>query len=156
MLHIVEWNGTMLHSGMKWSCFICQGVLWSTDSPRDVLQAVNSHFFIFSSYERSECFILWSETEQCFIWKGVLWSTASPYEAQLTLHEAALRAMKRSLFRLHVFLPIWDTKLCSNNLIYLPKFANLDFLENTTPDATLKNVILRFWTFKILLYVIMR
>ena len=25
------------------------------------------------------------------------------YEAQLTLHEAALRAMKRSLFRLHVF-----------------------------------------------------
>ena len=37
-----------------------------------------------------------------------------------------------------------DIKLCSNNLIYLPKFANLDFLENTTPDATLKNVILRF------------
>ena len=25
------------------------------------------------------------------------------YEAQLTLHEAALRAMKQSLFRLHVF-----------------------------------------------------
>ena len=25
------------------------------------------------------------------------------YEAQLMLHEAALRAMKRSLFRLHVF-----------------------------------------------------
>ena len=31
----------------------------------------------------------------------------SAYEAQLTLHEAALRAMKRSLFRLHVFLP-WN------------------------------------------------
>ena len=30
MLHIVEWNGTMLHSGMKWSCFIWKGVLWST------------------------------------------------------------------------------------------------------------------------------
>ena len=43
------------------------------------------------------------------------------YEAQLTLHEAALppsprlrrtrRAMKRSLFRLHVFLPIRAKKM---------------------------------------------
>ena len=40
--------------------------------------------------------------------------------------------------------------LCSNQPTYLPKFANLNFLENTTPSATLKNVILRFWTFKIL------
>ena len=32
-------------------------------------------------------------------------SSTQKYEAQLTLHEAALRAMKRSLFRLHVFLP---------------------------------------------------
>ena len=28
---------------------------------------------------------------------------SAKYEAQLTLHEAELRAMKRSLFRLHVF-----------------------------------------------------
>ncbi len=42
------------------------------------------------------------------------------------------------------FLPYPGIKLCSNSLIYLPKFANLDFLEDTTPDATLKNVILRF------------
>ena len=32
-------------------------------------------------------------------------SSTQKYEVQLTLHEAALRAMKRSLFRLHVFLP---------------------------------------------------
>ena len=31
-------------------------------------------------------------------------SSTQKYEAQLTLHEAALRAMKQSLFRLHVFL----------------------------------------------------
>jgi len=38
-------------------------------------------------------------------------SSTQKYEAQLTLHEAALRAMKRSLFRLHVFLPkIWAKK----------------------------------------------
>ena len=42
------------------------------------------------------------------------------------------------------FAQIPGIKLCSNSLIYLPKFANLDFLEDTTPDATLKNVILRF------------
>ena len=41
-------------------------------------------------------------------------------------------------------MPGQGIKLCSNSLIYLPKFANLDFLEDTTPDATLKNVILRF------------
>ncbi len=34
--------------------------------------------------------------------------------------------------------------LCSNQPTYLPKFANLNFLEDTTPSATLKNVILRF------------
>ena len=42
--------------------------------------------------------------------KADLWSTlrlAAKYEAQLTLHEAALRAMKRNLDRLHVFLP-WN------------------------------------------------
>ena len=39
-------------------------------------------------------------------------SSTQKYEAQLTLHEAALRAMKRSLFRLHVFLPIfWAKKM---------------------------------------------
>ena len=38
-------------------------------------------------------------------------SSTQKYEAQLTLHEAALRAMKRNLFRLHVFLPkIWAKK----------------------------------------------
>ena len=45
--------------------------------------------------------------------------------------------------RLH-FFAFQGIKLCSNSLIYLPKFANLDFLEDTIPDATLKNVILRF------------
>ena len=36
------------------------------------LRAHKRPFFIFSSYKRSECFILWSETEQCFIaeWNG--------------------------------------------------------------------------------------
>ena len=34
--------------------------------------------------------------------------------------------------------------LCSNQPTCLPKFANLNFLEDTTPSATLKNVILRF------------
>ena len=56
LLHIVEWNGTMLHSGMKWSCFIWKGVFYEA-----------------------------------------FWGAAAKYEAQLTLHEAALRAMERSL-----------------------------------------------------------
>ena len=67
-------------------------------------------FFIFSSYERSECFIAeWNEAasycgalaKQCFIVR-LLWSTASPYEA-------ARCAMKRTFgawseaWRLHFF-----------------------------------------------------
>ena len=59
-------------------------------------------------------------------------------------YEALLRCMKRDPNGSHVFFPYLGIKLCSNSLIYLPKFANLDFLEDTTPDATLKNVILRF------------
>ena len=59
-------------------------------------------------------------------------------------YEAQLRCMKRDPKGSHVFLPKWGIKLCSNSLIYLPKFANLDFLEDTIPDATLKNEILRF------------
>ena len=69
-------------------------------------------FFIFSSYERSECFIAeWNEAasycgalaKQCFIVR-LLWSTAAPYEA-------ARCAMKRTYgawseaWRLHFFLP---------------------------------------------------
>ena len=43
MLHIVEWNGTMLHSGMKWSCFIWKGVLWSTASPYEAILRIMKH-----------------------------------------------------------------------------------------------------------------
>ena len=79
-----------------------------TSSPR-----ANSHFLIIRSEsgvlhiggEADDASYCGTIVKQCFIWKGGLWSTASPYEAQLALHEAALRAMKRSLFRLHVFLP---------------------------------------------------
>ena len=42
-----------------------------------------------------------------------------------------------------IFLPLQGIKLCSNSLIYLPKFANPNFLEDKAPDATLKNVTLR-------------
>ena len=41
-------------------------------------------------------------------------SSTQKYEAQLTLHEAALRAMKRSLFRLHVFCPSGQKNGISN------------------------------------------
>ena len=49
-------------------------------------------------------------------------SSTQKYEAQLTLHEAALRAMMRSLDRLHVFLPgirakKWGCSFCSRTLI---------------------------------------
>ena len=44
---------------------------------------------------------------KCFIWQGGLWSTASPYEAILRIMKHACRRMKRSLDRLHVFLP-WN------------------------------------------------
>ena len=90
-------------------------------------------FFIFSSYEQSECFIAEQSglprrnemktgaASYCGVKRnnasssGVFYEAfcgvAAQYEAQLTLHEAALRAMKRSLFRLHVFLPkIWAKK----------------------------------------------
>ena len=36
--------------------------------------------------------------------------SAAKYEAQLTLHEAALRAMKRSPDGLHIFLPEFGQK----------------------------------------------
>ena len=69
-------------------------------------------FFIFSSYERSECFIFGvitenasqrNEMELLHLKRRFYEARQTAYEAQLTLHEAALRAMKRSLFRLHVF-----------------------------------------------------
>ena len=64
---------------------------------RYVLQAANSHFFIFSSYERSECFILRSETEQCFIaeWNEAASSEKAFYEARLRRMKRSWRCMKR-------------------------------------------------------------
>ena len=45
-------------------------------------------FFIFTSYERSECFILRSETEQCFITKLLHLKRLHFYEARLSAYEA--------------------------------------------------------------------
>ena len=91
MLHICEQQ--MFHSGTKWlatakwnedgSCFIR---LRPCELRRD----------------KSEKAVLWSTP-------GGVWSTFCAYElcsSSIKIYEAALRAMKRSLFRLHVFLPL--------------------------------------------------
>ena len=44
---------------------------------------------------------------KCFIWQGGLWSAPSVHEAILRIMKHACRRMKRSLDRLHVFLP-WN------------------------------------------------
>ena len=55
------------------------------------------------------------------------------YDAQLTLHEAALRTIKRSLFRLHVFLPkIWAKKWGASYCFRtsnLPEKVQISFLQ---------------------------
>ena len=45
---------------------------------------------------------------------------AAKYEAQLTLHEAALRAMKRSLTASCFFAQIWAKKMVDHFLYSLP------------------------------------
>ena len=92
----------------------------------------NSHFSFFSSYGAwAECFILWSVTEQCFIakWneaasseKAFLWSTPDGVWSGTACHEAHLRCMKRSLFRLHSpFLP--QAKMVGDDGLEPPTFT---------------------------------
>ena len=47
------------------------------------------------------------------------------YDAQLTLHEAALRTIKRSLFRLHVFCKKWGANFCFLYLVLTRENSNL-------------------------------
>ena len=62
-------------------------------------------FFIFTSYERSECFIFGVKRKmlhnEVASSSGVFYEAfcgdAAKYEAHLAMHEAALRAMKQSL-----------------------------------------------------------
>ena len=60
MLHIVEWNGTMLQSGMEWSCFIWKGGLWST--PDGVWSAADAAWSGTSCHEakpfQASCFFV--------------------------------------------------------------------------------------------------
>ena len=66
-------------------------------------------FPFLSSYERQRVLHYEAKAEllhigakrQCFIWQGCYEARLTAYEARLTPHEAALRAMKRSLDRLH-------------------------------------------------------
>ena len=73
----------------------------------------NSHFFIFSSYERSECFIAECNgdasycgalAKQCFIVR-LLWSTALPYEAHFVLASFARQASK---YMKHRLTAVWS------------------------------------------------
>ena len=62
-------------------------------------------FFIFTSYERSECFIFGVKLKmlhnrmkwRCFIVRRFLWSTAVAVWSGTACHEAHLRGMKQSL-----------------------------------------------------------
>ena len=75
-----------------------------------------------------QCFSRLRFATPCQVWKGVLWSTlclARLWRVKHTkvwsapsVHEAALRAMKRSFFRLHVFLP-WRGKKMGCKFLYL-------------------------------------
>ena len=141
MLHIVEWNETMLHRQAFMKHFVsctplaCQAhksmkrhvVPWSAPAVHEAKpdgfmffcpsgqKKRKLSFFIFSSYERSECFIAeWNEAasycgavaKQCFIVR-LLWSTlclARLWRVKHTkvwsgtlCHEAHLRCTKRSL-----------------------------------------------------------
>ena len=76
--------------------------------------------------------------------RGVIYAVDEdgPRQASLAVRRFFLLA-KKGAMRLRRMSSVAYT-LCSNQPTYLPKFVNFYFSEDMTPDATLKNVILRF------------
>ena len=70
--------------------------------------------------------------------------STSDLKSRLAIRRFFLLAKISGVQRSGRRMPSVAYTLCSNQPTYLPKFANLNFLEDTTPSATLQNVILRF------------